>query len=159
MTIPVKAVRNEYDGTEQFAGGYPAVFGGTDQGGADATLVAEVRQESRGTLDTAGPFTQYFGGQPPYDDLYFYWTTAWRRTGQAWRPPNDRNEGEMASIATVSIDDFSSLDPPDTVLAKLIRLTGAPGGSDAQRQQFLGSETAAALVQFVYDNLPPDDGS
>jgi len=154
MTFPIKGVKNAFDQGVQFAGGYPAIFGGTDTGGADATLIAEVTQESRGTLLAAAPFTQYFQGAKPNDNMYFYWNAAWKVTEKKWGPPANRDEGEMSGVTTVSINEFSSEDPPDTVLAKLITLSGAPGGSAAQKKEFLESETAAAFVQFVYNNCP-----
>jgi len=154
MTFPIKAVKNEFDGQVQFAGGYPAIFGGTDTGGADATLIAEVTQESRGTLLAAAPFKQYFQGAQPNDNMYFYWNAAWKVTAKKWGPPANRDEGEMSGLTTVSINKFSTTDPPDTVLAKLIDLSGAPGGSAAQEKEFLESETAAAFVQFIYNSCP-----
>lgn len=157
MTFPVKATHNEYDGQEQFAGGYPAMFGGTDKGGGvSPTLITEVAEESRRTLQAAQPFNHYFTGQAPHQDLSFYWTVNWGSTGTPWGAPNDRDEGEMARVATVSLELFSDEDPPDTVLEKLIDASGATGGTPQQRDQFFQSETAAAFVQFVYDNVPVD---
>lgn len=154
MMFPIKGVKNAFDQQVQFAGGYPAIFGGTDTGGANATLIAEVTQESRGTLLATAPFTKYFQGAKPNDNMYFYWNAAWKITAKKWGPPANRDEGEMSGVTTVSINEFSSEDPPDTVLAKLITLSGAPGGSAAQKEQFLESETAAAFVQFIYNNCP-----
>ena len=156
MTFPVKGERNQLDNSVQFAGGYPAIFGGTDQGGGvDKTLDAEVREESRQTLRPTTPltFAHYFTGQRPHNDLHFYWTANWETTGTQWRPPTTRDEGEMAKIATVSLESFSSQDPPNLILDKLIKASGAPGGTTNQKQEFFTSETAAAFVQFIYNNV------
>jgi hypothetical protein len=158
ITIPVKAPTNVFDGTVQFAGGYPAIFGGTNiVGGAGATISAEVTEESRRTYGApaVGPFTQYFQGQPPHNDLTFYWTPNFAATGTPWGPPANRDEGEMISVVTVPIDgNFTDQDPPNTVLNTLIALTNAPGGTAQQRTEFFASETAAALVQFIYSVVP-----
>lgn len=158
MTFPIKAVNNEFNNAVQFAGGYPAIFGGTDNGGGpNATMIAEVTQESRGTLQAGAPFTLFYQGVVGADTLSFYSTTAWQSTGQAWGDPTNRDEGEMESLVTVSIDEFSSQDSPDEVLDKLIALSGATGGSQNQLNEFLQSETAAAFTQFIYNNVPNED--
>jgi hypothetical protein len=161
ITIPVKAPTNAFDGSVQFAGGYPAIFGGTNiAGGVGPTISAEVTQESRRTYGApaAGPFTQYFQGQPPHDDLTFFWTSNFAATGTPWGPPANRDEGEMLSVVTVPITgNFTDQDPPNTVLNTLIALTGAPGGTAAQEAEFFASETAVALVQFVYSVVPLSD--
>jgi hypothetical protein len=154
MMFPIKGVKNAFDQQVQFAGGYPAIFGGTDTGGADATLIAEVTEESRGTLLAAAPFKKYFQGAKPNDNLFFYWNAAWKITAKKWGPPANRDEGEMSGVRTVSINEFSSKDPPDTVLTKLIALSGARGGSAAQKKEFLESETAVAFVRFIYASCP-----
>lgn len=145
---------NEFDGTEQFAGGYPAIFGGTDKGSVNETLIAEVSEESRNTFQAFGPFQPYFQGQPPNNNLLFYWTSKWEVTGNPWKKPLQRDEGEMSAIVTISLDGFTSHDPPQTVLKKLVHLSGAPGGSEKQEKSFFDSETAAAFIQFVYACVP-----
>lgn len=158
ITFPIKATLNEVDNLVQFAGGYPAMFGGTDKGGADRvnrTLDAEVREESRQTLRPTAPltFTHYFRGRVPHDDYYFYWTTNWETTEATWRRALNRDEGEMMKVVTVSLESFSEEDPPDQIQKQLIQASGAPGGTAVQEQQFFESETAAAFVQFIYNTL------
>lgn len=63
----------------------------------------------------------------------------------------------MSGVVTVPISRFSSDDPPHAVLETLIRESGSGNGSADQRREFLGSETAAAFVQFVYDSLLAED--
>jgi hypothetical protein len=155
MTIPIKAVVNQYqDQGPQFAGGYPACFGGTDKGGMGATLIQEVDEESRRTLAANAPFNLFYQGRKDGDDYYFCWTTNWQETGTGWGNPSNRDEGEMMGIVTIDLNQFSSTDPPMTVLTKLIRLSGAPGGSQAQYDDFINSLTAEFFINFVYSCVP-----
>lgn len=153
ITFPIKAPRNEADNQLQFAGGYPAMFGGNAEGRTvDATLAAELAEESRGTLQLTAPVPAqpFYQGQANGDSYFFYWTTRWQATGTPWHPPQNRNEGEMMTIATVSGDEFTAFDPPDEVLRKLIFYSNAPGGSAQQEAEFFNSQTANAFIQFIY---------
>lgn len=159
MTFPIKAQRNEFDGALQFAGGYPAMFGGTAQGTVDQTLAAELDEESRGTLRLTAPVPAqpFYQGQVGNDRYFFYETTRWTTTGTAWHPPLDRNQGEMSTISSVSVHEFSSFDPPDVVLDKLIFFSGAPGGTQLQQAEFYSSQTANAFVQFIYNTVDAEE--
>lgn len=157
ITFPIKAVLNEYDGTIQFAGGYPALFGGNNQDqSVTNTLIRETTEESRETWLAKPPFTQYYQGRPPFQNMFFHWSECFAATGRPWRSPRSRPEGEMSGVVTIKLNNFTSRDPPDEVLRKLIKLSGAPGGSGAQEAEFSNSQTAEAFVEFIYSQVPAD---
>jgi hypothetical protein len=161
FTFPIKAVLNQFDGTtQQFAGGYPAFFGGTAAAGASnlQTVQAETTQESRSTLAVNGDATlqEIIHSQINGDDLTFSWTANWRETGVAWGPPVSFATGEMSGVVTLSYGSFSGhTGSPKEVLDRLISLSGAPGGSAKQKADFFASETAAAFVQQILNSVTP----
>ena len=130
--------------------------GGTAKGTLDQTLAAELAEESRGTLRLTAPVPPqpFYQGEVKPNRYFFYEATRWEATGTPWRDPRNRDEGEMSAIATVSGGEFTDQDPPAEVLRKLIYLSGAPGGTEQQYQEFINSETASAFVQFIYNLVP-----
>lgn len=154
LTFPIKAPINTFNNkTEQFAGGYPWLFGGNDKGGVEVTLVEETDEESGGTLAVEGPFNEHnqfhFGWSEKRDAMYFYWSDKGQRTGLAWRKPTSFDQGEMTHTATVELTAFSGIDAKEQVLARLVELSRAPGGTPAQYTQFMASHTAEAFFQFI----------
>ncbi|NEO99523.1 MAG: hypothetical protein F6K58_12750 [Symploca sp. SIO2E9] len=152
ITFPIKAPKNEFDHKEQFAGGYPAIFGGTDIGGLAKTLQKEVTEESRRTLkvyDKAEYFKQFYNGETAKDRLFFYETDNWQQTGTEWGRPKNRDEGEMMEIVTLQLDLFNPKDTKNKILEDIINLSGAPGGSTSQQKEFFESETAEAFFKFI----------
>jgi len=156
FTFPLKAAKNEYTGAVQYAGGYPAIFGGTAAGNALATIQAETTQESRATLavDNGAALHQIIQSTVGPDTLTFYWTNGWRNTGTPWGPPTSFATGEMSKVVTLSYSSFVGYTgSPGQILDRLIALSGAPGGTPQQKEEFRTSETAAAFVQQILNSV------
>jgi hypothetical protein len=157
ITFPIKAVLNEYDGKTQFAGGYPALFGGNSENRTVTdTLIKETTEESRDTWRVKPPFKQYYQGRAPFEHLYFYMSESFAETDVPWGPPRNHFEGEMSGVVTIKLNNFTNHDSPAEVLRKLINLSGASGGSPQQEKEFLTSQTAEAFIEFIYSEVPPD---
>jgi hypothetical protein len=157
ITFPIKAAQNSFNVPKfrnQFAGGYPALFGGADSDGADKTLIDKVSQQSRGTLKAQAPFEQFFHGEGVNDNMLFYATTNWETAERTWDEPQNCDEAEMSGIATVSLEQFSNKDSYDEMLDKLVLLSESPGGSADQLDQFKYSDTAHAFIWFIRTHLP-----
>ncbi len=153
LTVPIKAVRNEFDSSPQFCGGFPAMFGGTAIGDADKTLRKELHEESRSTIELENDAELHHFSLRKVEDekgqdvmMNFYWTTDWRFSDVTWQTAASHESGEMARIVRVTLDQFSSEDAPNVILEKLLIACNAPRfGLNA----FLESETARAYVEFI----------
>ncbi|MCP4213112.1 MAG: hypothetical protein GY765_00580 [bacterium] len=155
MTIPVKAVLNEYDGSEQFCGGCPAVFGGTEEKDRETTLVKEVDEESRRTLAVQrdSRFENFFNADKGRWHYYFYSTTEWQETGKEWEKPIDRDEGEMNRVVTVAIEEFRGIEESDAIIDKLLELTGSSSAPVEDIRVFRRSVTVDAFLAFITEKL------
>lgn len=129
ITFPVKSSRNGVDGKIQYAGGYPAMFGGDDEDddGPYATLEREVSEESRRTLSAKRPFNSYWHSGDGENAYWFYSTTTWDQTGTVWDQPRDRNEGEMLKWVSLDIARFEHYKTDKALLERLIQLSVSPG--------------------------------
>ena len=155
MTIPVKAVRNEFDRAEQFCGGCPAAFGGTEKRNRETTLVTEVDEESRHTLKVLrdSRFENFFNADRRNWNYSFYSTTEWQETGQEWADPTDRDEGEMDRIVTVAIEAFRGIEERDAIICKLLELTGSSKAPVEDIRVFRESITVDAFLAFIAKKL------
>jgi len=155
ITFPIKAVTNLIDKKPQWAGGYPAIFGGTDEKrvGARDTLVKELGEESRGTLVLTKTeeqwFTLVYKGTVDQDEMYFYVTEQWQRTKKHWDPnPKDRGEGEMLKVVeNLPLKFFTKSGNFKTTMETLIEKSEVPGGDEWA--SFICSETAKAFWAFI----------
>lgn len=175
IIFPIKKTHNAFDGSRQFAGGYPAFFGGNLQvNNVLTTLINEVEEESCETYSIQGNNNDDFDflipginirGNGDFDKMHFYTTKIFRRTDVDW--PNyqypdhkapRRDYGEMDTIFTVNIDNFRGMNwttPPDDILRELISICGDHQGCDHQYLQFMDSETGRAFVQFIQSKISP----
>lgn len=163
MQVPIKTTVPYANGNLPFSAGCPQFFGG---GGNNVgqTLIDEVSQESRGTLQfvSRSEPLAFHQGQAQGQQMRFYISKSvagqalrWQATGVAWDPdPPPPNDREMDRIVEVRRADFLADDllDDDAILNKLRLLTGtlaAPNWAE-----FRQSETAKAFVKFIRDKWP-----
>lgn len=153
MRVPVKALRNPYNGRGTFAAGMPQFFGGA--GGDDEphveVLEKEVTEESRRTLrlTLASPedAPELFGR----DNMYFYWTGSdgWRETGTPWNDGTGPDEREMERIAIIDLTRFDKGWSDDAIIAELVRQAGCGDAPARGKADFAISETRVAFLRLI----------
>ncbi|HEV2816521.1 MAG TPA: hypothetical protein VGW40_04790 [Allosphingosinicella sp.] len=149
MRVPVKALRNPYDGEAAYCAGMPQFFGGTDRKDRPPTAVMkeEVGQESRRTLELMVGPDHFFDSE----NMFFYWADAdrWQETGTAWGPGRNKAEREMDRIEIVDLTRFNPQWSNDQLIAELIRQTNSEGAPQQGQDEFDESATREAFVELL----------
>jgi hypothetical protein len=149
MRVPVKALRNPYDGEAAYCAGMPQFFGGTDRDDRppSAVMREEVSQESRRTLELTTIPIHFFD----IENMFFYWAgqDRWQDTGTAWGPAGDDAEREMDRIVTVDLTRLNAEGTNDELIAELIAQTNSQGAPQQGQADFDESATREAFVELL----------
>lgn len=149
--------------TTPFMAGFPQTLGGkVDKGTDDATLRAEIGEESGGLLAAPNLDMTMLTALCSYTDAngtyQFYVLDQGNVKGacgpnpklsQPLPPKPNYAEYEMAYTVEIQLSMFSNKDTAASIAAKLLKALGITDTTSPQYSEFIGSHTLQALTMFI----------